>query len=380
MVEARAADPVEPGLSLSPEARPETASGRALPRMGWLDYGRLIAALFVMLDHYCFVALDPRINAQILPYGPLTQVFSNGMVGLYFFFIASGLVIFPLAQRQSVRAFAARRIARVYPIYLLAMILTTIASQYGPPGSAVGPSRFLADLLMAGPMFGIKHVDAVYWTLVVEIQFYAAILVLKLTGLLRHPQRVVTVWTGLLVLSQGLQIELPLLGTNFHCLAAGAVLSLVYQRQNLRLNFALLALIAAMCMVDAYRYSVAVSIAPLPFVALTAALFPAFLLLRGCEWRLPFAQRIGSLTYPLYLLHFHIGLVVISHFGTEANKYLLVTVLCLGMIAASAAIDEVMEMRLRRYWTRLADRTLALFARLLHDTGVALRIVSVPRQ
>lgn len=349
------------------------------PRMDWLDYGRMIAALLVMLGHYSFVALDPRINAQITSYGLLTQVTSNGMVAVYFFFIASAMVVFSLAQRETARAFAARRIARVYPIYLLAMILTTIFSQFGPPDRAVEPARFLAGLLMSGPLLGQKYVETVHWTLVVEIQFYVVLLMLKLTGMLRHPQRVVVIGTGVLVLGFALRTNLSLLESSFHCFAAGAVLSLIYQGRNLRLNLALLAILAAMCLVDAYRYAVQISIAPFPFVAITAALFPLFLMLRGCTVRLPHAQRIGSLTYPMYLLHFTIGLVLIHRFGTEANKYFLLAAITLGMIVASAIIDDVMELRLRKFWTRLADRALGHAMHGLRAIGGKLRIASAPR-
>jgi peptidoglycan/LPS O-acetylase OafA/YrhL len=350
-----------------------SAPSLALPRMDWIDYGRLIAALWVMLAHYCFVALDPRVNAEITSYGLLTTISSYGMIGLDFFFIASGLVVFRFAQGQSTWGFGVGRIARVYPNYLLAMILTTLISQYGRPGGEVHLARFLADLFMAAPLFGMKHVDTVYWTLVVEVQFYFALWLLKVVGWLQYSQRVVTIWISLMLLCFALRIELPLLGTSFHCLAGGVVLSLIYRGENVRFNGGLLALIAGMCFFDAYHYSLAISINPSIFVALTAMIFPIFLLLRGRTWRLPFARRIGSLTYPLFLLHFHIGLVVIYRFGTEANKYFLLAALCLGMIVVSAVIDDVMEMRLRGFWIRLVDRALGLIARLIFGVGRALR-------
>ena len=55
-------------------------------------------------------------------------------------------------------------------------------------------------------------------------------------------------------------------------------------------------------------------------LALTVATFALFLFMRGRQLRLPYAKRIGSLTYMLYLLHFRVGLTIFHWTMTERNK------------------------------------------------------------
>jgi len=98
---------------------------------------------------------------------------------------------------------------------------------------------------------------------------------------------------------------------------------------------------------------------PLIGSIITIGIFGLFLIMRGRNPTLPFAKRIGSMTYALYLLHFHIGLTIFSRWIDESNKWLMVAGVSLFMIAASFAIDHVLEFRLRPFWLKLAARTVA---------------------
>src|SRR5882757_8739513 len=87
-------------------------------RMDWLNYGRLVAALWVMLYHYCFTGVTPKVSPSITGYGALSIFSSHGMIGVYFFFMTSGLVITLNAQKHGAREFFARRLVRLYPTFL----------------------------------------------------------------------------------------------------------------------------------------------------------------------------------------------------------------------------------------------------------------------
>jgi peptidoglycan/LPS O-acetylase OafA/YrhL len=330
--------------------------------MDWLDYGRLVAALWVLLAHYCVAGVTPQINASITGYGALSAFSSYGMAGLYFFFVTSGLVITLTAQKHTAAEFLARRIARVYPTFLFAMTLTALIAHWGPQRFHVTFPQYLANLTINSVAFGYRPVDAVYWTLVVEITFYFSVLMVILTGLVRRLQMLITIWVVLQVISARLPVSVPMLSQSYCFIAAGAVLALIYQRRNLWLNGALLAALLLLCLTSGLHYARQIHVSPLPLLAAIAAIFALFLALRGRDVRLPFARRIGSMTYPLYLLHFHIGLCVIYWFGGRANQWWLLPGVILLMLLASFALDDIIEFRLRALWLRLASGAIAIAA------------------
>lgn len=336
---------------------PSMPDSAKFQRLDWIDYARLIGAICVMLGHYCYVAVSPMINNRVTSYGWLTDVFSNGGVAVFFFFMASGLVITIASEPLSASEFLIRRIARVYPTYLLCLGITAFAAHFGPQIHPITLAGFLADVLMAAPLAGYHHVDPVYWSLAIEMQFYFAIYVLKLIGLMARPQRVTVIWTVLLLANFFLRAPIPLLGKYYYFLVAGMILSFIYRDLNLRLNYALLAAIAPICLFSAFGYARSIDINPLTFVLLTASLFVLFLALKNWRKRLPFAARIGSMSYPLYLLHFHIGLVLIYRFGTDSGKYVLVGLICAGMFLVSFGLDDLVEFRLRHLWMRLSRQS-----------------------
>lgn len=47
---------------------PDPNSG-PIVRLDWLDYGRVVCALGVMLDHYLVITLDPRVGNGIASFG-----------------------------------------------------------------------------------------------------------------------------------------------------------------------------------------------------------------------------------------------------------------------------------------------------------------------
>jgi peptidoglycan/LPS O-acetylase OafA/YrhL len=69
------------------------------------------------------------------------------------------------------------------------------------------------------------------------------------------------------------------------------------------------------------------------------------------------------MTYPLYLLHFHIGLCVIYWFGDRTNQWLLTPAVILLMVLASFVVDDIIEFRLRPLWLRLAWAAVPVRAR-----------------
>lgn len=78
--------------------------------------------------------------------------------------------------------------------------------------------------------------------------------------------------------------------------------------------------------------------------------------MRGRNPRLPLAKQIGSMTHPLDLLHFRIGLTFFFSWMTEANKWWVVIGTCIFMVALSFLVDDVIEFRLRGLWKQWVAR------------------------
>lgn len=338
----------------------EKGPGKPLLRMDWLDYARLICALWVMFDHYLYVALDPRISHGISDYGLATEIARFGPIALFVFFMTSGLVVTTIAERMKASTFVAQRFARIYPTLLLCLTITALVSIFGPEKLQISPQQFIANLAINAPAFGYRYVDAVYWTLILEITFYAALTLVILSGLIKRLQVVVTAWVALQLLCSPWPWPIPLFGRDYYFIAAGSVFALLYQRRNERWNMVLLAVSLGLCIRCAFIYANAYQFNPWIGAAGTIATFGLFLAMRDRHFTLPFAQRIGSLTYPLYLLHFHIGLILLYWWVNEGNKWLLVMGISATMILVSIVIDYVMVVRARHIWVKLAYHSIAL--------------------
>lgn len=161
---------------------PTDALGGWLPGLAPL---RGFAALAVALFHVSNAAGRARLDG-----GPVRDLAQAGYVGVDVFFVLSGLVLYlPVCRAGgdlgSLRRFWVRRVARVYPLYVLVLVaavllhdqLTTFDTPLPP--SAAGWRLLLAHLTFtAQPVYGFfpwltgLGVATVVWTLAVEAGFY----------------------------------------------------------------------------------------------------------------------------------------------------------------------------------------------------------------
>ena len=151
-------------------------------RIAGLDALRGLAALAVLLGH--FTANYHRL------YGHGDQLlfqFPWAAYGVLLFFMISGFVILMTVDRTARPAdFAWARFSRLYPAYWTAILVTfVVLSLFGLPGREPSLRLAVANVTMVQNLFGIGNVDAVYWTLHVELYFYAAMFVLLWRGWVR---------------------------------------------------------------------------------------------------------------------------------------------------------------------------------------------------
>lgn len=139
-----------------------------------LDSARAIAALAVVIYHFSY-----RYTELYYPeFLPSIAFLYNFKYGVEFFFIISGFVIFwSVELGKSKLDFVKSRFIRLYPIYALMLTFSFImVSAFGLEGREVELHEFALNFLMFHDYLGIKHVDGVYWSLAVELNFYFSFL------------------------------------------------------------------------------------------------------------------------------------------------------------------------------------------------------------
>jgi peptidoglycan/LPS O-acetylase OafA/YrhL len=278
-------------------------------RVGEIDALRGIAAVAVMLFHY-----TTRI-AELYPVGPATVDVRHGHFGVNLFFIISGYVIFMTLHRtRKPMDFVVSRFSRLFPAYWAAVLITFGAVfALGLPGKEVSLGQALANLAMIHGFFGVPHVDGVYWTLEVELLFYAGMFLLYRSGRLGQVHTAMWLLLGLRLayyLSANLAgIDLPWRISRFLILgqipwfAMGIAVYLLVQPRvanDKPKSLALLAGALALLALDARPEVAALSLGMAALVYAAAT--------RRLPWLAhPVMVWLGAISYTLYLLHENIG-------------------------------------------------------------------------
>lgn len=275
-----------------------------------LDGFRGLAVLFVLLAHSSFAGYDP-----------LGIDFNHfGSVGVYLFFVLSAYLI----NRQMLEAlatqratpkfwlrYALRRVLRIYPMYLLALIASYLlfANGFG------GPIHHVDDILKH---LSLTEAKGVFWTIPVEVAYYliSPLLVLSLWPLYR-----VRPWLAMLLLltatlalwyTRFLHLPMPLFLRFAPVLAFGTLLAMAQRRLRLPggIGLALFALILTtvpsaaralygVSIFHSYTYTAAYGLTWA--LILYQALYHEVALSALGRWK-PL-RYLGTLSFSIYLLH-----------------------------------------------------------------------------
>lgn len=166
---------------------------------------RAIAALLVATIHVSETFAGSASSGQWLHH--LADRLNFGGIGVSLFFLVSGFVI-PASlgdggdRATGLRTFAIRRFFRLYPAYWLSIALALLVIWW-LRGKGIEPGMVLANLTMLQRPLGVPNILGLYWTLLVELIFYAACAGLYAVGLLHRPRALVaalillTVWFAL---------------------------------------------------------------------------------------------------------------------------------------------------------------------------------------
>ncbi|MBT2385485.1 acyltransferase [Streptomyces sp. ISL-11] len=369
--EARTAEPAalpEGVPEKGPDRGPDKAAeGKGSGRLRALDGLRLIAALMVACYHYGGRDGDVSRAWGSSPrheFPTLSGAFAYGCLGVEIFFVISGFVICMSGWGRPLRSFFASRVARLYPAYWAAILLVTLA--FALPWVAyrtVSFSDTLVNLTMLQQPIGARRVLGVCWTLWAELRFYALFaLFVVLPGATRH--RVVlfcAVWTLATAVTTASHVEvlrvvvMPEYSSYF---IGGIGLYLIHRFGHDALSWG----IVGVSFLVGQHYAVAglwhppnphyfsyrspYVIAGLVALGYAAVAVIALGKARWADWR--WLTVTGALTYPFYLVHEHLGWVVIGglHRGLGVPSYATFPLTIGLMLGLAWALHRWVERRL----------------------------------
>ncbi|MEZ5654715.1 MAG: acyltransferase [Sphingobium sp.] len=286
------------------ESRTGTSPGRLLE----LDALRGIGAIAVVLFHYTmrFPQLFPQAD-------PVPMHFWQGEYRVLLFFAISGFAIFfSMSRIGSVADFVVNRFARLFPAYWVAIILTLSFEYGGGVDTLIVPVHSaLANFTMLQGFLYLPAVDGAYWTLTIELGFYACMtgLWLMLGREFRRLEPMLLLWLAL----KWLMLVWPAMPSRLTILlvlefAPFFIIGIIFHRiwSGQRRWRAQLPYLAAALLTLAATESRELFLAGCVLVAIFALILNGvlrFLCVRPVLW-------FGSISYPLYLVHENVGFVI----------------------------------------------------------------------
>lgn len=308
-------------------------------RLVELDALRGLAALGVVLCHYTSLCCA----LEVIPFS-----FHHGSYGPHLFFMISGFVIFmTLGRTRSASGFVYSRFSRLFPVYWLAVIFSTsLILNAGIPGRYVTLTQFLGNLTMCQTWLGIADIEVSYWTLGVELKFYALMLCFFLFGRRIGIEKVALLWLLAIAAFRVADAAVglphfagtPLILDYAHLFVAGIMF---YQLRHVGPTV--------------FRHTLIAAALPMQFLAagmestLVVAGFTVVFHLFNAGRLKRLASRplvyLGGISYSLYLTHGLLGHAVIYWlYSWTASPWLLLTI----PIAVAVCVGHVFTYYLER--------------------------------
>lgn len=354
-----------------PRASLETRSQHH--RVPVLDLLRPLAAIAVVLFHYAYRgAAADGFTTVSLP--ALEFIAKYGWFGVQLFFVISGFVIAYSAVGRTSIEFGIARAGRLWPAFIACTTITFIFTYFfGAPRFETSLVHWVANLTMLAPAFHQPFMDGAYWSIVVEITFYGWMALFIAFRL--FPSRcdeLVLGWLSVALINEALlhsSILRHLFMTEyagFFC--AGILLAEIARgRRGWQAPFLIVVSTVIACSEalvggreTAVHYSTFID--PRLMIGLTVLVI-ALVALASRVRSLPLPDglllALGGLTYPLYLLHQHLGYIAFNRLHTYVPPVVLVPATMIVMIALAYAIWRFIEPPGRKLVVRFAKTIVA---------------------
>ncbi|MGP4026852.1 acyltransferase family protein [Actinomadura sp. 3N407] len=321
-------------------------------RLRELDLLRFLAALAVVLYHFTGfggAGAWPDPARDVFPeVAPFTRF---GYLGVDLFFVISGFVILMSAWGRGPGEFGISRLVRLMPAYWVSVLLGAFVYAVFRQGHGV-PGLVVPNLTMLQGGLGIRNVDAVYWTLWVELHFYVLVAVLAGIGITYRSCLIfMAAWMfGGLFADQADHelLQVMLVPTWSPYFIAGMALFMIHRFGPTLLLWGYLAVSYLLALRwGAWRAETVFRGADEVVVsAVITGIFGVMILvatgrLRRLRWS--GLTVLGALTYPLYLVHSQLALPLLDAMYPGIGRWAALGVVVAASLLAAYAVHRLVE-------------------------------------
>lgn len=328
-----------------------------------IDLLRFLSAFSVVIFHYTYTGYMEGF-AKVANFESLRELTRYAYMGINFFFVISGFVIFMSVADGSPKNFLISRFVRLFPAYWCAMALTAIVTLlWGAEVFNITWLQLLTNITMVNELFGYKPIESAYWTLYIELKFYLLVLIVISLGMMKHFQHIIAVvlLASLLMLfhpwAQSVDMFVAIFPHWSGYFAAGGMFYLI-RRDGLNCYRCFLLLLSYVFVIKQSIFFgnlmsswFSITFNSTVIFAINTVFFALFCITALCKKNL-LRQRyfyyLGVLTYPLYLIHQHIGYIIFNALGNQVNIALIVTVTILLMLLIAYLIHTQIELKIGR--------------------------------
>jgi peptidoglycan/LPS O-acetylase OafA/YrhL len=346
----------------------KTESLQKTMRVSELDLLRFVAAMMVVIFHYAFRGYAAN-NYSPIAYSEISGWAQYGYLGVQLFFMISGFVILMTASSGGLRKFIVSRVTRLYPAFWFCCTLTFVAVLlFGAPRFTASLKQYLVNMTMFAEFLSIPAIDGVYWTLTVELKFYAMIAIVLAAGRLKNIQIVLIAWliaTLVLDVFPSWRLSQAIIAAQAQFFVAGAMCFLIYSNGA---TLTRIAVLVACWVISIQRELAGLSVFAEHYhsqlnpivVALLITIF--YGVMTSIAFRVTgfFARRnwvaVGALTYPLYLVHQNIGYIVFNAANGIVNRYVLLAATIVAMLGLAFLVHVLVERKAAKILKKVLEK------------------------
>lgn len=327
-----------------------------------IDIARFFSALSVVFFHYFSITASHARNGFIKAY------LENGFFGVQFFFMISGFVIY-FSTSDNLKKYFISRFLRIYPLFWFCMTVTYLITLVFAE-KHVSFLIYLFNFLIVNNGRTEYMVDGSYWTLTHEILFYMYVGIFVYFFGKRRINLFFYGWLAVLslVIFLGLHnmilFKIMLVRSGFYFIFGGLLASLIHNWKQLSFSEKLkpiLGMTWSVTMVfvlsnilqkssavvtnhfGVYNQTQVFILVSLFITMIFIATLSSFV--KG-EKNIKVAMVLGSITYPLYLLHQVIGATFLEKLGVYGRvSFSSVTFICVLVILSFSLARKEKKIR-----------------------------------
>ncbi len=250
--------------------------------------------------------------------------------------------------------------------------------------------QYLANMTLLSGFLRIPSLDVVYWSLFVEIKFYALVFIVLLVNHIHNAKHLLAAWLVLTVIALVWPVKhlwSPLLPDYAAWFIAGAMFFLVY-KEGLCLYKGIVITVSYIIGVmqvfnelKIYEAHYHTLFNDALVAMILASFFLVFLMIALRRTVVTVGEKwffLSTLTYPLYLLHENIGFMIFNALHSVVNVHLLLWGTVVFMLWLSYLVNVKVEQVYARPMKEFLDRRLALGLPILSPQGSQAPVRKTP--